>query len=282
MLFVPIGSNTYGATLSSWGTTRPGTTFGTSVTPGSGAKGSYATALFSALSYPAYGILLCIYGSGASAASRNYIMDVGIDPAGGTSYTVKIPDLLVGGSIAMNTAGTSGGIWYFFPLYIPAGASVSVRAQGADTTAFRVGAQIFTKPINPAQIRKGLFVEAYGISGNTGTAITPGTTSEGAWTQIGTTTKRVWWWQYGYQITTADTSWANGQITLDVAVGDATNKQIVIADAILNTNSTECLGNPPLTAGVEYPVPASVNVYARAQHSGTVDNPAVAIYAMGG
>jgi hypothetical protein len=209
-------------------------------------------------------------------------MDLGIDEAGGTSYTVRIEDMLVGGSISMGATGTSGGIWYYFPIYIPQGSTVAVRAQSTVTTAFRVGAQFFQMPYNPAQIRKGSFVETYGATAPNGTAITPGTTSMGAWTQIGTTTNDVWWWQYGYQIVSTDTSWGNAQIVLDIAIGDATNKVIVISSAIINTNSTECLGNPPLTSGVEFPVPSGTNVYARAQHSGTVDNPTVCVYGLGG
>lgn len=283
MLHVPVGSNTFGGVTNSWGTTRPGTTWGTSITPGSGAKGSYAAVVGTALSFDAYGVLLVVYGSGGSAASRNYLMDVGYDPAGGTSYTVLLPDLLVGGSIAMNTAGTTGGIWYYFPIFVPSGSKVGARAQGADTTAFRVGIQLMQQPVNPAQIRKGSFVEAYGISGNTGTSVTLGTTSEGAWTQIGTTgSLPIWWWQMGYQIATADTSWANAQISVDVAVGDATNKNIIIADTIINSNSTESIGNPPISAGVEFYVKPGTAVYARGQHSGTVDNCAIAVYGMGG
>jgi hypothetical protein len=209
-------------------------------------------------------------------------MDIGVDTGGGTSYAARIPNLLVGGSIAMASTGTSGGIWYYFPLFIPAGSTVGAAAQGADTTAFRVGVELLQQPMNPSQIRKGSFVEAYGISGNTGTSVTPGTTSEGAWTSIGTTTLPVWWWQCGYQISAADTSWNNANITVDIAVGDASNKNIIILDTIINTNTTECLGNPPISAGVEFPVPAGTNVYARAQHSGTVDNPAIAVYGLGG
>ena len=279
MLHVPVGANTYCLTEPSWGTTRPNTANGTSVTPAVGSKGSYA-ALGSALTDDAYGILININTNFASTASRNTVVDIGIDPAGGSSYSVVIPDLICGGSSAYTRNG--GGNWYYFPLFIKAGSTVAARAQGSVTTAIRVGAVTFERPANPSLIRKGSFVEAIGISLPGGTAITPGTTSEGAWTLMGTTTNRVWWLQFGMQVNTADTSWNLAAIHVDVATGDASNKDIIIQDANFCTDSGEYVGNPPLTAGVEWDIPAGANIYMRAQSSGTLDAYNAAVYALGG
>jgi len=279
MLHVPVGANTFGGFTNSWGTTRPSATWGTSISSSTGSKGSW-TNILSALSDDAYGILIWVHASGASNASRNYVMDIGIDPAGGSSYTVAIPDLIAGGTGTM-VAGRAG-VYYYFPLFIPAGSTVAARSQGSVTTAFYVGAQILQQPMNPSQIRKGSFVEAYGISAPGGTAVTPGTTSEGSWTSIGTTSMPVWWWQIGYQIGTGDTSWSNAAITVDLAVGNGSNFNIIISDMIITTSTAEALGNPPIQAGVEFPTASGTGVYVRAQHSGTADNPNIAVYALGG
>lgn len=279
MLHVPVGANSYGLTLPSWGTTRPAAANGTSVTPAVGSKGSWAQ-LGSDLVDDAYGILVNVNSNSASAASRNSVIDIGVDESGGTSYTVRIANLLCGSVNPYNVSGS--GAWYFFPLFIPAGSAVAARAQGTVTTAFRVGAVFLQRPTNPSMIRKGSFVETYGVTEPAGTAITPGTTSEGAWVQVGTTSRRVWWWQAAIQVSSADTSWNAGAIHVDVAVGDASNKLIVIQDMAVTTTTSEQMANPPLTAGVEMDVAPGTNVYMRAQHSGTLDSYTAAAYALGG
>lgn len=278
MLHVPVGANAFNLTLPSWGTTRPSNTFTTSVTPAVGSKGSWAQ-LGSDLVDDTFGLLINISNNSASAASRNTVVDIGVDESGGTSYSVLIADLLAGGA-ATYTAGL--GIWYYFPIFIPAGAAVAARAQGTVTTALRVGCVHMQRPYNPSMIRKGSFVETLGITAPDGTAITPGTTSEGSWTSLGTTSKRCWWWQAGIQVNAADTSWNAGAIHLDVAVGDGTNFDIIIQDLGATTATTETMLTPPLTAGVEWDVPAGSTIYVRAQHSGTLDAYTCAVYGLGG
>ena len=280
MLHVPIGANNFQLTEPSWGTTRPASANGTSVTPAVGSKGSYA-ALGSAISQDAFGILVNVNTNFASTASRNTVVDIGMDPAGGSSYSVVIPDLLCGGSSAYTRNG--GGNWYYFPLFIKAGTTIAARAQGSVTSAIRVGCVTFSLPGNASMVRKGSFIEALGISAPGGTSITPGTTSDGSWVDLGTTSNRMWWWQFGMQVGTADTSWNLNAIHVDVATGDASNKEIIIQDANFCTDSGEYVGNPPLTAGVEWEVPAGAHIYIRAQASGTLETAYnAAVYGLGG
>jgi hypothetical protein len=221
-----------------------------------------------------------INSNAGSTASRNTLVKIGVDTSGGTSYVDVIPDLICGGAAPYNVSG--GGVWYYFPIFIPAGSRVGAVARGSVTTAIRVGMMAMERPANPSMIRKGSFVESIGISGNTGTSVTSGTTSEGAWTLLGATTLRTWWWQVGMQIATTDTSWSTNSIHVDLAVGDASNKDIIIMDANFTTTTNEQLVNPPLTAGVEWDVPAGTNVYVRAQCSGTADPYEIGAYALGG
>lgn len=277
MLHVPVGANSYSLTTPSWGTTRPAVANGTAVTPATAAYGAWA-ALGTALTSDAYGILININSNAGSAASRNTVTKIGVDYAGGTAYTDLITGLLSGGAGAYNIIGQ----WYFFPVFIPAGSTLAAAGRGSVTTAYRVGSIVSQRPSNPSAIRKGSFVETIGIGTTAGVTITPGTTADGAWTTIGTTTKRCWWWQLGLQITTGDTAWGANALHIDIAVGDATTKDIIITDYLIGTDTTENMYNPPLTFGVEWDVPAGSTIYARVQNSGTNDAYTLAVYGCGG
>ncbi|MGH7949134.1 MAG: hypothetical protein ACREQF_07925, partial [Candidatus Binataceae bacterium] len=135
-LWVPHGNlGTFAYRADSIGTTRPAANMGATVTPAQNSKGSYAQ-VFTALAFDAYFIAIQINSNNAAAAARDTIIDIGVDPAGGTSYTVLIPDLL--GSCASNLAAISAtagcGIWYYFPLWIKAGSTIGARASVNNAT----------------------------------------------------------------------------------------------------------------------------------------------------
>lgn len=278
MLHVPVGANSFGAVVPNV-TGRPAAAFGTAVTPTANSEGAW-TQIFSATSWDSFGILVNVNSNTGSAASRNTVLDIGIDEAGGTSYIERVSDLVCAGASAYNLGGS--GVWYYFPLFIPAGSSIAVRGNSTVATAFRVYAQLMQKPANPAMVRKGSFVETLGVSGNAGTVFVPGATFEGAWTLVGTTTKRCWWWQVGVQLSTADTSWTAGVLHVDVAVGDGTNFDVIIQDTPIITSTAEALTNIPITAGVEWDVPAGSNIYVRGQFSASLDVYQAAVYGLGG
>lgn len=281
MLHVPVGANSFGDTPASWGTTRPAAANGTAVTPGAGAYGAWAQ-LFAATTQDTYGILINVNSNTGSAASRGTVIGIGWDESGGTSYTARVEGLLCGGAAAYNTGGS--GVWYYFPIFIPAGSRIAARGNSTVATAFRVGAVLMQKPANPAMVRKGSFVEALGISGNIGTVIVPGTTAEGAWTLVGTTSKRCWWWQVGFQVAVADTAWGAGIMHVDLGVGDGTvgGTDVIIRDTPISMSTAEALTNIPISAGVEWDVPSGSNIYVRAQYSGTLDTYTCAAYGLGG
>ena len=166
---------------------------------------------------------------------------------------------------------------------------MEVAARGSVNTAFRVWTQYFQKPLNPAQIRKGAYVETLGMTVGAasvnGVTIIPGTTAEGAWTLIGQTTTRLWWWQIGMQVN--DASKSNSVVFLDLAAGD-TNvvgdpKDIMIENLLISSTTTEAMTNPPLTAGVEFVIPAGKFIFARAQNSTANDSAySVGVYGCGG
>lgn len=276
MLFVPAGANAYGAVQTSHGP-RPATNFGATVTPGTSDFGAWAS-LVSATSTESYGILVNINSNLASNASRNSVITVGIDFAGGTSYVDLIPNLIAGNA----STYIKSGLWYYFPVFVPAGSSLAVKGYSSVTSTIRCYAQLLQRPFNPSLIKKASYVDSFGVTANAGTVVTAGTTSEGAWTLLGTTTRRLWWWQFGAQITTADTSRSNNVYHVDVGFGDGTNMVTIIQDAQWVTSTAEDANNPPLSAGVEYPVPSGSSIYARIQCGGTAEVLNMAVYGAGG
>ena len=281
MLHVPFGGG-FGLVTPSWGTTRPAAANGVSVTPSTtNAYGTYVQ-LHAATTADAYGIWININTNAGSAASRASAIQIGIDEAGGTAYVARIPDLLCGGASSYTVFG---GFWYYFPLYIPKGSSVAVAARGSVATAFNVGTILNQEMRDPSSLRMGTFAQAIGVTLGAATAagvtIVPGTTAEGAWTAIGpVTTRRMWWWQFAFQTTTADTAWSAQSFHVDIAVGNATTKDIMFTDMYVCTDAAENMIKP--AGGGYYDVPAGSQLYARVQASGTLDAHNLAIYGLGG
>jgi hypothetical protein len=198
--------------------------------------GSYAQVLTAAnVAKDVFGLHIQFNSNAVSAAARDTICDIGVDAAGGTSYTVLIPSLLAS-SAAPALGATGVGLNYYFPLYIKAGSTVAVRASVNNATVgtLRAKIRIFGAPRDRRDVSVGSKVIAYGISTgtSTGTAVTPGTTSEGTWTSLGTiaTGDNPWFWQYGVGINQG-TITAVGY-TGDLGIGDASNKAIVGEDRV--------------------------------------------------
>jgi hypothetical protein len=151
--------------------TAPSTTPGVAVTPGSGSKGSYVQLASGAnLTQDCYGLLLWFVAGNTSITIRDILADIGLDPAGGTSYSQT------GGinNIFVPQAGNAvqGGRWFYFPLFIKAGASVGVRGQANNTSTFRCMARFFGLPTKPENMAVGTYSETIGVSGNGGTPYT--------------------------------------------------------------------------------------------------------------
>lgn len=277
MLYIPGGGNSFGA-IQSNATERPAAAQGTSVTPASGSKGSW-TEVFSSMTYATYGLLICINNNNTNTASRNTVLDVGVGGAG--SEAVLIPDLICGNAATYTTIGS--GLWYYFPVAIPAGVRLSVRSQSTVTTAFNVYVQAMQRPANPAMLKVASYFEAIG-SGSlpSGTSVTAGTTSDGSWTLLGTTTNSVWWWQIGVQVSSADTAHQAVVYHVDLAEGDGTNYRVLLDSVPFSTLNTEMGAMMIPVAGAENAVAPGKSIYVRAQCSGTTDPLFITAYGGGG
>lgn len=262
-------------TYDNWGT-NPASTIGTSVTPGaSNALGSWTqVAANSDITEEVFGIYLQVHSGATSAASKPQLLDIGFDPAGGTSYSACISNVQVGMSPSLTQAGNRE---FFFPFRIPSGSSVAVRIRGANGTAgtVRVPMRFYGRPTAPWLLPAGRYAETLGAVTATskGTAVTPGNAADGSWADLGATAQDLWWWQLGYCID-------NGTVTaeytyLEAAWGDASNKHTIFKMMHGGTTAETCglAAQTHLLWHAAYqPVPAGAHIYVRGRTNNSPDS----------
>lgn len=263
--------------------TRPVSNEGTAITPGaSNSMGSYASLGILSTTHDVYEPEIVVHTVSIAGENRMVSIDIAIDPAGGTSFSNIIADLLCGSPAGLQ-GGSDGSTTFMFPISIPAGATVGIRGASlnATTTAFRGSVRGKTHPTRCDLIRTGSFVQTFGIPTPTdvvGTSITPGTTSDGAWVELGVLDKPLFYFEVGYVVD--DTTMTTGLLNVDIALGDATNKRIIISNLQYSTSANEILSKK---LGGRYAKGAiGDKIYARSQFTGTPDaNNSVAVYGVG-
>jgi hypothetical protein len=253
---------------------NPSATPGTSVTPGaSNVEGSWTQVASAAnIANDVYGFFLMVSGGATSTAAKNQLIDIGVDPAGGTSYTAIISNLVCGASPLLTAPGNRE---HFFPMFIKAGSTVAVRIQGSNATAgtVRVAMQFYGKPAGPIMIPTCYVSETIGtITNSSGVSFTPGNAADGSWVSLGTTVRPLWWWQLGYQVD-------NGTITaeytyIDLAYGDGTNKHQIFRVQHGGTTGETCglqLQTQLCHFAAVRPVPAGATIYVRGRCNNAPD-----------
>lgn len=253
---------------------NPSATPGTSVTPGaSNAEGSWTQIASSAnIASDVYGFSLQIAAGATSAAQKDHLVDVGVDPAGGTSYTSIIDDIVCGASPAFTVAGIR---MFYFPYFIKSGSSVAVRVQGNNATAgtVRAIARFYGAPSVPEAFRTGHYSESLGtITGSAGVSFTPGNAADGSWVSLGTSARDLWWFQPGYGISNATIT---AEYTyIEYAWGDASNKRRIFQVMHVGTTG-ETVGlkmQEHLLPWLAYhPVPAGSTFYVRGRCNNAPD-----------
>jgi hypothetical protein len=259
---------------------QPGTSLGTGITAAGSANamGSW-TQLLGATAMPAYAIQLWLACQSSANSNRAFLADIGIDPAGGSSYSVLIPTLIFH---ANDTSQLLGPTRYFFPLFIPADASIAARVQcGTASLSVAARALLHCAPTQPEAWRCGSFVEAFGVdsAASSGVSITLGTTSEGAWTKIGSdSARKLWFWQMG--VNAPQTSLSALAANYDLALGDGSSYDIVAPAVGMASGSAEWMSSGLQRYGIRH-APGGIGVYVRGQGSATGVNQ-VAVYGLGG
>lgn len=263
----------FGWTYDNWGT-NPSATPGTAVTPGaSDVEGSWTQIASSGnIANDVYAVYIRVAAGATSGQIKSQILDIGVDPAGGTSYSAIISDLVCGCSPALTVAGNRE---HFFLFYIKAGSSVAVRIQGSNATAgtVRVIARFYGRPSNPDLMPIGQFSETIGaITNSSGVSFTPGNAADGSWVSLGTTTRDLFWWQLGYQI---DNATITAEYTfIELACGDASNKQRIMGVMHGGTTGETCglaMQTGLLACAAYRPVPAGANLYIRGRCNNAPD-----------
>jgi hypothetical protein len=251
----------------------PGQSQGTTVIPGaSNAEGSWTrTADAANVSSDIYGIYVQINGALRSARAKLQVMDIGVDPAGGTAYQPIISNLVCGESPQSTNPGLKE---HYFPYFVKANSSIAVRFSGSNAgpdTVF-TAMTLYGNPSNQSMMPVGSYSEAYGISNTHGTVFVPGNNVDGAWVLLGTTSRPIWWWQLGYQINNTTITAEYTYITL--AVGTASYKKPIftVMHAGSTSESVGLIGQTQMLWHAAYrPVPAGTNVYVMGRCTGAPD-----------
>lgn len=249
---------------------RPASAYGTIIsTPiTANTKGSWANLV--TVTKDCYWLEIIIHNSNLGLVF-NFLADIGIDAAGGTSYSVIIPNLLFG---QVQSLPSGGGYRWSFPIRIPSGAQIGARVQCGTGTVSNTYCVVraYGAPSHPHLITFGSVVEALGVdtATSTGTAITSGTTNEGSWTSLGTTTNRGIFVQSGWGCT--DSTAAAVIYHLDVAAdNNATTPKIIQSDSRVRSTATELHNLNNCIQGWS-DIKAGTTIYGRAQCSGTADS----------
>lgn len=254
---------------------NPAATYGGSVTAGGSANTESATPLVLAtganLAQDVYLMELHVYNV-SGTGSRPQLMDIGVDPAGGTSYTYIINNIVCGNTGANTTA--AHGYYFLFPLFIKSGSQVACRTQnGQASITTSVAANFLGYRSRPEFFPVGSFSETIGTPSNSnGQSFTPGNAADGSWADLGATSKAMWWWQLSYQIN--NTTVTAEYTYIDLAWGDASNKHIIMRAVHGGTTAETCsdLFTANRSIGCYCPVPAGANLYVRGRCNNSPDS----------
>jgi hypothetical protein len=228
--------------------------------------------ILSALAQEVHGFHLRLSNNAASTANHPTVYDIGVDPAGGTSYSPIINNILAGNAGAITNTG--GGHVFYFPFRIRAGSTVAARASDANATplATRVGIRAFGQPSAGWLYPDGQYSETLGVSGTAGTSFTPGNVADGSFVLLGTTTREMWWWQLSYQI--ANTTITAEYTYIELFYGDASNKVPILKRYHGGTTGETCgtIADASLLFVESYcRVPAGSNIYVRGRCNNAPD-----------
>jgi hypothetical protein len=284
VLQVPV--NEWGLIISSIADgTRPTIAMGTSITPAQNAYGSYSTLISGAsLTDDVYEIEICVCNVAIGGTARDSVAALGIDPAGGTSFT-KVTDLVCGPAAGYTGVSVNvGGYFYRFPYFIKAGTSIgmAMSVNSATVTSVNAFVRCRCRPSRPDLVPVGKWIDSYGVTlaSSNGTGITPGTTSEGTLVALGTASRAGWWVEFGYGCN--NSAMQAGIIDVDLAVGNGSNLKFPILNHPVADSSSDSLSKRP-GAGRYCLVANGDILYGRAQTGATLETGhSMAAYVVGG
>jgi hypothetical protein len=248
--------------------------FGTTVTSAASAN-TYGTwtQINAGLTYPAEYFTVALSNNFTAATTQNAYVDIGIGATSGA--VMPIIEKLCG-----SHAAPGFGKHYFIPIRIPPNTPIWARHQNTVASKnISVLLSTFGGSRNPYNFPNFPKAEALGAvtASTTGTAITPGVSAEGAWTQIGASTTA----DYGGFIVSGmfnvdTTMTANLVTSFDIGVG-ATGQERTIGENVLiqMPAGQAATANDERVISVAFPtlggVPAGSRLVVRASGSTTAD-----------
>jgi len=250
---------------------RPTTTWGTVLTSDGVAHTEPATEtqLIAATSFDSYWVNLIFHTNFVTATVTDSLVSIKVGSAGNE---VTVMENLLAGWVD-NFTGTTRR--YGFPLRIPEGSRISATHRSVRTA---VGVTCIIELIGggAAPHWTGTKVESVGAltASSRGTQITPGTTSDGTFTNLATNVG-----EFGFVLPqvggNTDVSEVGGLYTCDIGANGVLLPGL--EDFIFGANATE-YWYPVNANGRFYYLPAGTDIEARLQASGTAEAKSVVLY----
>lgn len=260
--------------------TPAGGSLGTAVTSSAtdNTDGTAVTAL-SALAHDVHYLVIGITGSAVNTFITSSLLDVLVDPAGGTSWSALIDDLIFGFTPPLAAGVTGHHVWYHFPIYIKSGTSIGLRCRTKNDGGPPINYCVIYahgNPSRPSMWWCGQGVESLGINASVseGTSVTAGNSgSFGSWTTIGTSTYRYGSVQYGSQSAQALTA-----VGYYWQIGYGSTKLPGSPTMYTSNSTSEFIAHTGFNQPIWCDVPASTTWQARGTCSGTAQTNNGAIY----
>ncbi len=244
-------------------------------------KGAAVTLLAGAsVTEDIFGVYLQFGNAIGAGTQREFLIDLLLDPAGGTSWSNFIDNLFIANAESAFMGGTN----FYFPIFIKAGTSIGAQAQcNTGSAVTKCVVSLLGKPSHPHLVNVGSKVETIGAntSLSRGTAVSApgGASTFGAYTSLGTTGQDNWFWQAGVGLGDASLGSSSFLYQFELTAGDASNKRLCVGDRSYTADASERAGASNW-AGVGLPirkVPAGQTVYARVT-GGSETNPSAVAY----
>lgn len=243
-----------------------GSTIGNTVT-GSGTantKGAWQQ-LLPATAFEAYILHVKVFDVRVSTVNTALLLDIGIDPAGGTTYSVLVPNLAMGFGGTIEEPHQD----FAIPVFIPAGSTVAGRLQSVVTseTATVAIALGGSTPRSDPFVPRGLVV-AYGDntadSGGV-TLINAAADTKAAWVEITSATTHP---HSGIALALQGngTVMSNLNLLVDIGIGAASSEVVIVGDIYLRGSAGEQIGSRfPCAPIVAIAIPEGSRLAVRAQ-----------------
>lgn len=268
--------NTWGASSNNLPSTPSTTLLGTAITLTANNVDSSVVSLLT-LSHPASLLNISFGRTVATAANTSALADLMIDPAGGTSWSELIADLQCGSLAGIGDPG----LVYSFPLQLPSGAALGLRARtahSANITSGFCGLQAFGNPSRPDSAWSGSGVETIGSTpaSSQGTTVTPGNSgSWGSWTNIGSASSRIF---RAIQAGIGCANSAMNSLAYQLQIGYGSNQLPGSPTFSLATATDETIQFHAVGSPIWCNIPAGTQLQARAKCSGSAQDLNVILY----